>query len=307
MNGKVEVTWRTLRTIEHSLVVHAKVLEIYIHFALMYTTYHIFPVLSIKDLINEDGDPTTPYKLTTGTKPSLSHLRVLFCPCVVQKATAHVETKTLNMRHQAQKGFRGIFVGIPQHQKGYLVYVWSTRKVISSYDVKFDESFVSELPYSSRLYDEAMAMRPAVRYTPYATSSKEQTGDVITFAQFEEGNLLSETRNDTESDEKSDSESIMMSEKDMENLDETEKFDEGLISTETLQDIRDGNQNHPKIREARMAICDCIKQKKSEWKGALRDTHKMGKGLHRVFSTIVSEIRRNLSVSEKLVQKCPIM
>ena len=128
MNGQVEVTWRTLRTIAHSLVVHARVPEIYVHFALMYTTDHIFPVLLIKYLINEDGDPTTPYKLATVTKPSVSHLRVLFCPCVVRKATAHVETKMLNMRHQAQKGFRGIFVGIPQHQKGYLVYVPSTKR-----------------------------------------------------------------------------------------------------------------------------------------------------------------------------------
>ena len=158
---------------------------------------------------------TTPYKLATGTKPSVSHLRVLFCLFVVRKATAHVETKTLNMRHQAQKGFRGIFVGIPQHQKGYLVYVPSTRKVISSYDVSFDESFVSALSYTSRPYAEAMAMRPAVTYTPYATSSKEQTGNVIMFAQFEEGNLLSETRNDTESGDESDSKSIMMSEEDM--------------------------------------------------------------------------------------------
>ena len=117
MNGHVEVTWRALSTIAHSLMVHARVPENYIHFALMYTTDHIFPVLTIKDLINKDGDPTTPYKLATGTKPSVSHLRVLFCPCVVQKATVHVETKTLNMRHQAQKGFRGIFMVIPQHQK----------------------------------------------------------------------------------------------------------------------------------------------------------------------------------------------
>ena len=83
----------------------------------MYKTDHIFLVLPIKHLINEDGDPTTPHKLATGTKPSVSHLRVLLCPYVVRKATAHVETKTLNMRHQAQKGFRGIFLGIPQHQK----------------------------------------------------------------------------------------------------------------------------------------------------------------------------------------------
>ena len=98
-------------------MVHSRVPEVYAHFTLMYTTDHIFPVIPIKDLINKDGDPATPHKLATGTKPSVSHLRVLFCPCVVRKATAHVETKTLNMRPQAQKGFRGIFAGIPQHQK----------------------------------------------------------------------------------------------------------------------------------------------------------------------------------------------
>ena len=108
---------KVLRTIAHSLLVHDKVSEAYIHFSLMYMTYHIFPVLPIKDMINKDGDPTTPYKLATGTKPSVSHLRVLFCPCVVWKATAHVGTEALNIHHQAQQHFRGIFVGIPQHQK----------------------------------------------------------------------------------------------------------------------------------------------------------------------------------------------
>ena len=86
-------------------MVHAIFLEAYINFALMYTTDHTFPVLPIKDLINEDGDPTTPYKLATCTKPSVSHLRVLFCPCAVQKATANIGIKELNMRHQAQKIF----------------------------------------------------------------------------------------------------------------------------------------------------------------------------------------------------------
>ena len=89
----------------------------------------------------------------------------------------------------------------------------------------------------------------------------------------------------------------MVSEKDMENLDEIEKIDDDLISTETLHDIHDGNQTHPKIdkREAFMAIRDRIKQKKWQWKGALRSTHKMRKVLHRVFSTIVSEISQELT------------
>ena len=131
------MTWRTLRAIAHPLMVHDRVLGAYIHFAFMYTTDYIFPVLPIKYLINEYGNLTTPFKLATGTKPSVSHLRMLFFPCVAWKATAHVNKKTLNMRHQAQKGFCGIFVGITQHQKGYLVYVPSTKKIISSYDVIF--------------------------------------------------------------------------------------------------------------------------------------------------------------------------
>ena len=49
-----------------------------------------------------------------------------------------------------------------------------------------------------------MVVCPSVTYTLYATSLKEQTGNVITFAQFEEGNILNKTRNDAENGDKSD-------------------------------------------------------------------------------------------------------
>ena len=42
MNGQVEVTWITLRTVAHSLMVHARVPEVYVHFTLMYTKDDIF-------------------------------------------------------------------------------------------------------------------------------------------------------------------------------------------------------------------------------------------------------------------------
>ena len=90
MNGQVEVTRRTLRTIKHSLMVHDRVSQAYICFTLMYMAYNIFLVLPIKYLINKDSDTATLFKLVTGTKPSVSHLRVLFCPCVLRKSTAHV-------------------------------------------------------------------------------------------------------------------------------------------------------------------------------------------------------------------------
>ena len=77
------MTRRTFAYNSQYLMVHARVSEAYINFTLMYTTDNIFMVLPLKDMINKDVDPTTPFKLATGTKTSVSHLRVLFCPCVV--------------------------------------------------------------------------------------------------------------------------------------------------------------------------------------------------------------------------------
>ena len=85
-------------------MLHARFLEAYIHFALSYMTDHIFPVLPIKDLINEDNDLTTQFKPTKRMKPPLSHLPVLFCPCVVRKASAHVK-KGVKYASPSAKGF----------------------------------------------------------------------------------------------------------------------------------------------------------------------------------------------------------
>ena len=123
MNREVKVTWRMLRTISHSLMIHVKVSEDYIHLSLINMADNILPVLPIRDLINEESEPTMPFKLATGTKPSILHLRVLFCPCVVHKGTSHVDTKELNMHHKAQKGFWSIFIEIPHHQRYYIAYI----------------------------------------------------------------------------------------------------------------------------------------------------------------------------------------
>ena len=44
-------------------------------------------------------------------------------------------------------------------------------------------------------------MRLDVTYTPCAKSLIEQTGNIITFAKFEDGNISTKTRNDAESDD----------------------------------------------------------------------------------------------------------
>ena len=89
------------------------------------------------------------------------------------------------------------------------MYVTTIRKIISSYDVVADESFSSALAYTSRPYSESMAMRPAMTYTPCATSLRKQTCDIIMFPQFDKWGLLYETRNYTESGSEPDDHSII--------------------------------------------------------------------------------------------------
>ena len=83
-----------------------------------------------------------------------------------------------------------------------------------------------------------------------------------------------------------------MSEQDMDAINSGDESDHDLISTEMLEDIRDGSQTHLNVnrREACYKIHDSIRQSQSEWKGALKNTRSTGKGLHKVFSTVVKEI-----------------
>ena len=120
MNRQVELTWRMLCKIAHSLMVYARVSEAYIHFELMYITDHIFPVLPMKNMMNKDSNLTTTFKLATCTKPSVSHICVLFFLCIVQKATAHMDKNALNMRHQYQKGFGVPLLELQRIKKGIL-------------------------------------------------------------------------------------------------------------------------------------------------------------------------------------------
>ena len=160
------------------------------------------------------------------------------------------------MRHQAQKGFCGIFVGIPEHQKGYLVYIPVTRKIISSYDVLVDESFSIELAYTSQPYSEAIAMRLYVMYKPCATYLRGKACNIITFAKFEEGNIWTKTRNDAESNDKSKDDSILpplLSEEEIYVMAYGNDSNDDPIYTEMLENIRFGIQSHPDVnmREAR--------------------------------------------------------
>ena len=62
------------------------------------------------------------------------------------------------------------------------------------------------------------------------------------------------------------------------------------ISTNNLEAIRDGSYIHTDIDtiDARLKICDRIKQAQSEWKVAELSANIMVKGLHKLFKAVVN-------------------
>ena len=93
-----------------------------------------------------------------------------------------------------------------------------------------------------------MAIHLALSYKPCAKYSKKKAVNIITFAQFEEGDSLSETRDDAERGDKSDDDSIMpplISEEEMDVMDSGDESEDKPMSTEILEDIHDSNKSHP--------------------------------------------------------------
>ena len=68
-------------------------------------------------------------------------------------------------------------------------------------------------------------------------------------------------------------------------MDSGDESDYEPMSTEMLEEICECSQSHTIVnrREACYKICDRIKQSQLEWKGVLKPTRNMGKGLHKVF------------------------
>ena len=95
----------------------------------------------------------------------------------------------------------------------------------------------------------------------------------------------------------------ILSEEDMDAMDSVDESNDDPISTEMLEDIRDGSQSHKNVnrREVRYKIGDRIKQRQPEWIEALKSTRNMRKGLHKVFKTFVIIFHKIYHLWENLV------
>ena len=87
----------------------------------------------------------------------------------------------------------------------------------------------------------------------------------------------------------------MMSEQDMDAINSDDESDHDLISTEMLEDIRDRSQAHLNVNriDAGYKIRDCIRQRQSERKGALKSTQSTGKVYTRYLVRLYNRFCKN--------------
>ena len=66
---------------------------------------------------------------------------------------------TLDNRNIVQRGVRGIHLGFPSNQAGWVIFIPSSRHVLSSADVSFDESFASASSFNEQMFHDASPVR----------------------------------------------------------------------------------------------------------------------------------------------------
>lgn len=142
-NGKAERKIRTINNIIRTLLAHASLPSSFWHHALQMATY-LLNILPNKKLALQ-----TPTKILYQKDPSYSHLRVFGCLCYP------LIPSTSRNKLQA-RSTPCVFLGYPSNHRGYKCYELSSRKIVISRHVVFDENifpFSNSIAPSSSSYD----------------------------------------------------------------------------------------------------------------------------------------------------------
>ena len=126
-NGKAERKIRTINNMIRTLMTHASIPPSFWHHALAMPTY-LLNILPSKVL-----DSQSPLQILYHRDPRYSHLRVFGCLCYPLFPSTTI--------HKLQpRSTPCVFLGYPSNYRGYKCYDISSRKIIISRHVMFDET-----------------------------------------------------------------------------------------------------------------------------------------------------------------------
>ena len=178
-NAFVERAHGTASRMSRTMLVRA---HLPINFFLLAYDYacKLLRVLPAKNLNDIDGNPTTTYAILHKKKPRIGRFKVFGCPCVFKRYAPQSEgVKTTDFK-QLQRGCRGTFVGFPNDQAGWLIYVpekISGSHLVVSMDVSFDQYFVSGINATKSEFDGSQIVRNLGKPGGRNVHVSEATGD----------------------------------------------------------------------------------------------------------------------------------
>ncbi len=178
-NHLAKRTWQTVSAMGRSLLEHVWLPDTFMYHALVYET-HIFNILPVRGLLDEQKVPSTPYQLFFGKKLSISNFVVFGCPTIVHHWVATGKTNG----KQTERGMHGIYFGFVTNQKDSMVFTTALQKVLISDNVIFDESFSTAIATKWQQHQDSLALKPALSYIPDAATCIKQTGAVENLPTF---------------------------------------------------------------------------------------------------------------------------
>lgn len=163
-----------------SMLVRAHLPIEFFHLAMDYAVL-ILRVLPAKGLVDEDNNPTTTYQILHGKRPRVQRFKVFGCPVVFKRYQPQHEGDVSTNFKQLQRGSRGIFVGFPKNQAGWLIFVHEkingSHLVVSS-DVDFDQQFFSGVTGNNKVFHAGQNESNIGKIGGRQAQFSESTGDV---------------------------------------------------------------------------------------------------------------------------------
>ena len=119
----------------------------FLHFALDCTCL-ILRVLPSKNLLKDNKAPTTTYELLYNKWTCIQRYKVFGYPNIFKRYQPVYDGNSSTKFTQLQRGSRGIFVGFPRNQAGWLIYVpekIGNKNLAVCSDVVFDQFMLSNI------------------------------------------------------------------------------------------------------------------------------------------------------------------
>ena len=254
-NGIVERGYGTASGMARSMLVHANLPKSFYGLALQYAC-KILRVLPAKGLVDSIGKPTTPYALIHGKKPRVSRYKVFGCPVVFKRYLPMHNRKIIPTFQQMQRGVRGIFVGFPEDQAGWLVYVDTPLQgshLVVSQDVVFDQMFVSPLGLNKLPFAGAESERtPTGGAGRPGSEPSEETGDITSLADVNVSHWGDQKANSFTSNLDCNDDESLPDLIDREDYDSDSDSEDEKEDNEDIDDDNDSVSSLPKLVRRRM-------------------------------------------------------